>query len=82
MLTPHSSLIKQTASDFDIAHKKLIGQLTELDQSMQKYMILSVQAATELGVGVLEQKIMEQTVSDGQILSDGRKYKGRQQDGF
>ena len=57
----NSPLIKQTASDFDIAHKKLIEQLTELDQSMQKYMILSVQAATELSGGVLEQKILEQT---------------------
>ena len=57
----NSPLIKQTTSDFDITHKKLIGQLTELDQSMQKYMILSVQAATELGGGVLEQKILEQT---------------------
>ena len=28
---------------------------------MQKYMILSVQAATELSGGVLEQKILEQT---------------------
>ena len=52
----NSPLIKQTASKFDIAHNKLIGQLTELDQSMQKYMILSVQAATELGGGVLEKK--------------------------
>ena len=57
----NSPLIKQTASDFDIAHKKLIQQLTELDQSMQKYMILSVQAATEISGGVLEQKILEQT---------------------
>ena len=57
----NSPLIKQTANDFDITHKKLIGQLTELDQSMQKYMILSVQAATELSGGVLEQKILEQT---------------------
>ena len=57
----NSPLIKQTASEFEIAHTKLIGQLTELDHSMQKYMILSVQAATELGGGVLEQKILEQT---------------------
>ena len=57
----NSPLIKQTASKFNIAHKKLIRQLTELDQSMQKYMILSVQSATELSGGVLEQKILEQT---------------------
>ena len=66
----NSPLIKQTASYFDIPHKKLIGQLTELEQSMQKYMILNVQAATGADC------------PDGQILLDGRKYKGRQQRGF
>ena len=57
----NSPLIKQTASEFEIAHKKLIEQLTGLDQNMQKYMILSVQAVTELGEGVLERKILEQS---------------------
>ena len=57
----NSPLIKQAASEFETAHKKLIEQLAGLDQNMQKYMILSVQAVTELGEGVLEQKILEQT---------------------
>ena len=52
----NSPLIKQAASEFETAHKKLIEQLAGLDQNMQKYMILSVQAVTELGEGVLEQK--------------------------
>ena len=57
----NSILIKQTANDFDITHRKLIGQLTELEESMQRYMMLSVQAASELSKGVLEQKILGQT---------------------
>ena len=40
----------------------LIGTLTELDQSMQEYMKLSVLASSEnMSKGVLEQKIMGQT---------------------
>ena len=66
----NSPLIKQTANDFDITHKKLIGQLTELDQSMQKYMILSVQAASELSGGVLEQNILEQMDKYSQLNID------------
>ena len=57
----NSPLIKQAASEFETAHKKLIEQLAGLDQNMQRYMILSVQAVTELGEGVLEQKILEQS---------------------
>ena len=49
-----SPLIKQTANDFIITHKRLIEKLTELDKCMQSYMTLSVQAASELGGGVLE----------------------------
>ena len=56
----NSILIKQTANDFNITHRKLFEQLTELEESMQKYMILSVQAASELGKGVLEQQILGQ----------------------
>ena len=57
----NSILIKQTANDFDTTHRKLIEQLSELEASMQKYMELSVLAASELGKGVLEHKILGQT---------------------
>ena len=57
----NSILIKQTANEFDKTHKKLIELLTELDESMQEYMKLSIMAASELGKGVLEQKILGQT---------------------
>ena len=56
-----SPLIKQTANEFIITHKRLIEKLMELDKFMQSYMTLSVQAASELGGGVLEQKILEQS---------------------
>ena len=56
------SSIKQTANEFDITHRKLIGQMKELEESMQRYMMLSVQAASELSKGVLEEeKILGQT---------------------
>ena len=57
----NSPLIKQAASEFETAHKKLIEQLAGLDQNMQRYMIFSVQAITELGEGVLEHKILERS---------------------
>ena len=56
-----SPLIKQTTNDFIITQKMLIDKLTELDECMQSYMTLNVQAASELGRGVLEQKILEQS---------------------
>ena len=61
----NSILIKQTANDFDTTHRKLIEQLSELEASMQKYMELSMLAASELGKGVLEQKILGQTAQMG-----------------
>ena len=58
----NSLLIKQTANEFNTTHTKLIGLLTELDQSMQEYMKLSIIAASEnMGKGVLEHKILGQT---------------------
>ena len=62
----NSILIKQTPNDLDITHRKLFEQLTELEESMQKYMILSVQSASELGKEVLDQKILGQTVQMSQ----------------
>ena len=46
----NSPLIKQAASEFETVYKKLTEQLAGLDQNMQRYMILSVQAVTELGL--------------------------------
>ena len=58
----NSLLIKKTANEFHTTHTELIELLTELDQSMQEYMKLSVIASSEnMGKGVLEQKIMGQT---------------------
>ena len=57
----NSPLVKQAASEIKISHKKLTEQLAGLDQNMQRYINLSVQAVTETGEGVLEQKILEQT---------------------
>ena len=47
--------------EIETFYRKLKDQLEGLDQNMQRYMILSVQAVTEIGDGVLEQKILEQT---------------------
>merc|ERR1712208_76375 len=69
----NSILIKQTTNDFDITHKKLIEQLTELEESMQRYMILSVQAASELSIGVLEQKILEQSAQMSKYSRMGKR---------
>ena len=58
----NSLLIKQNTNEFNTAYTKLIGTLTELEQSMQEYMKLSVIASSEnMSKGVLEQKIMGQT---------------------
>ena len=57
----NSPLIKQVASKFETAYKKLTEQLAGLDQNIERYMILSVQAVSELGEGVLEHKILEQS---------------------
>ena len=58
----NSLLIKKTANEFHTTHTKLIELLTELDQSMQEYMKLSVIASSEnMSKGVLEQKIIGQT---------------------
>ena len=54
-------LVNQSASEVETSYRKLTEQLEGLDQNMQKYINLSVQAVIETGEGVLEQKILEQT---------------------
>ena len=78
----NSPLIKQAASEFETAHKKLIEQLAGLDQNMQKYMILSIQAVTELGEGVLEQKILEQSAQMERYSHMVESIKGNNEEVF
>ena len=71
----NSLLIKQTANEFNTAYTKLIGTLTELEQSMQEYMKLSVIASSEnMSKGVLEHKIMGTNCPDDLLFKYGRKF--------
>ena len=78
----NSPLIKQAASKFETAYKKLTEQLAGLDQNMQRYMILSVQAVTELGEGVLEHKILEQSAQMERYSHMVESIKGNNEEVF